>query len=110
MTKNKIENYLVRLGAKRTLSGFKCLVETIYMYSLNPNLRLYEDIYRTVANMFGYRLQNVERNMRTVIENLYDNPKSSVYDLLDCDISTKTACPTLKSFIDIVIHNINKEI
>ena len=70
MSTKAINNYLVRMGIKPTVRGFRMLHDCIALVLENPNTmnQWVKEIYMPVAKKHNTTWINLEHNLRTAID------------------------------------------
>lgn len=105
----KIRALLLTLGIHSTHRGFHFLLYALLLCLQDEDYLLFigKKLYPAVAEHFGTSRKNVERCIRTVINNCYyhGNPKF-LFQIAGYELPTK---PTNSEFLDILYHYLTSD-
>lgn len=99
------ENLLLSIGGKATLKGFRYLNESILLAYENDDAiyNLSNNIFPKVCEKFEASYESVERNMRTVIKNTWNEYEEALQSI---SLTKLKSQPTVKDFIGIVVKHL----
>lgn len=102
MDNSSIRDFLYKNGASMHMKGFLALCESIRIVSNDYSkvFNLKRDVYNEVARMTNSTSDRVSRNIRTVIESMFNKGDSNLYSIFN--INTLKDVPTNKEFIAII--------
>ena len=102
------ENLLLSIGCKATLKGFRYLYESVLLAYENDEaiFNLSNNIFPKVCEKYAATYYSVERDMRTVIKNTWNEYEEALQNI---SLTTLKSQPTIKDFIGIVVQHLRYE-
>ena len=73
------EELLFRLGCLQKLEGYEIMVQCLILTAQDPDISVTKVLYPDVAKLLGTTYGNVERNLRTFINNAWKNRDDTVW-------------------------------
>lgn len=103
MNDNNIMKFLVLNNAPMHLKGFVCLCRSIEIVSLDYNkvFSIEKEVYSVIARENHSTTDRVNRNIRTVIESMFNRGDDKLYSYFNY-ISESKGKPTNKEFIAVI--------
>ena len=108
---SKIDYFMFDIGMPRHLKGAKYLTDAIAKVYYSPRAirNVVEGLYCLVAADNGVSFVQVERNMRTAINNVWENGDAEKIDsYLECSFHSLNAKPTTREFIALVADKLRR--
>lgn len=101
----KLRDFLMKIGCRVTLKGFRYLMETIKVASEDDTaiFNLTTNVYPKVAKKFNATSDNIVRDIHTVIINAWSNDAEAIQDLY---FSKSKYAPTVKEFIGVLVSHL----
>lgn len=95
-----IHTVLRRIGVRRSYCGYTQIIKALEVVQENESRFTYiTDVYRQVAEETGCRWQNVERNIRTIINHVWNSYADELTLLAGYRLDGK---PTVAEFLEIL--------
>ena len=104
--KTKIKNFLLRIGAKPSVKGFEYCVRILELGMDDPRTlkNLKSGAFLTVAKEFDVKVTNVDRHIRRVIDNIFDDMNDEAMKFF-ANLDYRNGNPTVKTFLTYVVDN-----
>lgn len=94
-----VKSILVQLGIRTKRTGYKCLYAALEIAQRDPGQAITKVIYPAVAAKCGGNSNSVEKAMRDVIKQAWDNRDDRVWRRYLPEFCTKNECPKNHEFI-----------
>ena len=104
---NRIYQELLSLGISMNYVGFWFCAYTIFLVMKDPGTitNITKSVYIPVAKHFGVSEANVERNIRTIIDVVWNENASLLNNYAGYDLLYKPTCSQFISILSIYIIN-----
>ncbi len=102
-----IKQTLRRLGITRNYRGYNILLVAVQLV-LEDESRIrsvMEEVYRPTAKIVGCNFPSIERNIRTIIDRVWNMNKQSLIRIADFPMSQQ---PTAAELIDIIASHVRR--
>ena len=100
--RENVRELLRYLGSTATYRGYQQCVTACELVSQDETLLLCvtRELYPRVAEIYGCNADNVERNIRTIINRIWDEHPDRLIEISGCDLKYQ---PTVSEFLDYLV-------
>ena len=102
MAEDPIKRILVDLGIRTNRAGYECLYASLEIAQRDPGQAITKMIYPAVAAKCGGNSNRVEKAMRDVIKQAWDNRNDRIWQRYFPEYCNKNECPKNREFISLI--------
>lgn len=103
----EIHETLKRLGVRKSYCGYEQIVKSLDVVGENEiRFTRITDVYEQVADETGCRCKNIERNIRTIIDHVWNDHADELIYLAGYRMNGK---PTVTEFLEILHEEMKKK-
>ena len=104
-----VAKYLMEIGVPAHTKGYRCLIELVVMVieSPDPTGRFHKEFYPAIAEKFGFKQDCIERNVRTLIDIMYERHEKGYFTQF---FGYYLSRPSVTEFVTIIAEKIKNEI
>lgn len=96
----RLRDIFLEIGIPRSVAGYHYLFKSVILYNRNPRQKFTKSLYPEVAEFFGIKWRDVERECRYAIECAWNRGDMDVYEkYFKNTISANKGKPTCSEFI-----------
>ena len=104
-----VSKFLVEIGTPTHIKGYRCLNELVAMAIECPDPfgRFHKEFYPAIAEKFGFKQDCIERNVRTLIDIMYQRHEKSYFTQF---FGYPMPNPSVTEFVTMIAEKIKNEL
>lgn len=101
----KVRNFLMQLGCRITLKGFRYLLEAVKLTCRDEEaiFNLSTNVFAKVSEKYGTTNDNIERDIHTVLINAWNSDAGAIQNIA---VKKTKHAPTVKEFVGIITNHL----